>query len=105
VSTVVAYYPSTNFVPNAGLLVKRFQVPVLVLAGGQDTYRNCCLIESMRAMETAAKELGARFELVVYPDGQHGFNIDGRGYRRDYELDAWRRTAEVLQAQHPLKAP
>ena len=105
VSMVVTYYPSTNFVQNAGVLVKRFQVPVLVLAGGRDTYRNCCLIESMRAMESAAKESGAKFELVVYPDGQHGFNIPGNpGYWRDYDADAWRRTVEMLKALHPLKA-
>ena len=105
VSTVVAYYPSTRFVTDAGVLVKRFQVPVLVLAGGKDTYNNCCLIESMHAMEAAAKELGARFELVVYPDAQHGFNLEGRNYRRDYEVDAWRRTVETLRVQQPLKAP
>lgn len=101
VSTVVAYYPSTSFVPNAAVLVKRFQVPVLVLAGGRDSYRNCCLIESMRAMDAAAKELGMKFELVVYADGQHGFNLDGPGYRRDYETDAWRRTVEILKAHQP----
>ena len=104
VSTVVAYYPSTSWVPNAAVLVKRFKVPVLVLAGGRDTYRNCCLIESMRAMDAAAKEQQARFELVVYPDGQHGFNIEGPGYRGDYANDAWRRTVEALRAQHPLRA-
>jgi dienelactone hydrolase len=91
-------------VKDAGALATRFKVPVLVLAGGRDTYRNCCLIESMRAMETAAKQLGAKFELVVYPDGQHGFNHDGPTYRRDYETDAWRRTVEMLKAQHPVKA-
>ncbi len=57
---VIACYPSTRFVTDAGSLVKRFQVPVLIL---------------------------------------------GRNYRRDYELDAWRRTMETLRAQHPIKAP
>jgi carboxymethylenebutenolidase len=104
VNMVVTYYPSTAFVKDAGVLATRFRVPVLVLAGERDTYRNCCLIESMRAMETAAKQLGAKFELVVYPDGQHGFNLDGPRYRRDYETDAWRRTVEMLKAKHPLKA-
>ena len=104
VSMVAVYYPTTTFITNAGNFVKRFQVPVLVLAGGRDTYRNCCLIESMRAMDAAAKESGAKFELVVYADGQHGFNLDGPNYRRDYETDAWRRTAEMLKALHPLKA-
>jgi dienelactone hydrolase len=103
VSLVVAYYPSTSFVSDAGTLVKRFLVPVLVLAGERDKYNNCCLIESMRAMETAAKESGARFELVVYPQGEHGFNLyPSRNYRRDYDRDAWRRTEEMLRIRHPL---
>jgi dienelactone hydrolase len=104
VSMVVAYYPATSFVPNAGLrlLVKRFRVPVLVLAGQQDTYNNCCLIGSMRAMEAAAKESGARFELVVYPDAGHSFNTFGPNYRRDDDRDAWRRTQEMLRMHHPL---
>ena len=106
VTMVVTYYPTTAFVKDAGVLANRFKVPVLVLAGGRDTYRNCCLIESMRAMEAAAKQLGAKFELVVYADGQHGFNIPGNpGYWREYDSDAWRRTVEMLKAQHPPKAP
>src|SRR5439155_613845 len=50
VSAVVAYYPQTNFVADASLIARRFQVPVLILAGQRDTYHNCCLIESIRAI-------------------------------------------------------
>ena len=98
VATVVAYYPTTSFIGN-GMenFVKRFQVPVLVLTGGQDRYRNCCLVESMRAMDTAAKARATPFELVVYPDGDHGFNLSGPTYRRDYDTDAWKRTTEALR--------
>jgi dienelactone hydrolase len=101
VSSVIAYYPSTWFVPDAGALAKRFQVSVLVLAGAKDTYNNCCLIASMHAMEKAAKELSLPFELVVYPDAGHGFNLDGRNYRRDDARDAWRRTLEMLKQHQP----
>ena len=100
---VVAYYPATSFVPNAGVLAKRFRVPVLVLAGQKDNYNNCCLIESMRAMEAAARESGTRFELVVYPDAGHSFNTFGANYRRDDDRDAWRRTQEMLRIHHPLR--
>jgi dienelactone hydrolase len=103
VSMVVAYYPSTSFVPNAGVLAKRFRVPVLVLAGERDKYNNCCLIESMRAMEAAAKESGTKFELAVYPKAEHGFNLYGSTYRRDDDRDAWRRTQEMLRTHHPLR--
>ena len=98
VAAVVAYYPTTSFIRNnMETFVGRFQVPVLVLTGAQDRYRDCCLVESMRAMEVAAKARGAPFELVVYPDGQHGFNLSGPTYRRDYDADAWERTTAALR--------
>ena len=98
VATVVAYYPTTSFIGNQMEgYVKRFQVPVLVLTGAQDRYNNCCLVESMRAMEAAAKARTAAFDLVVYPDGQHGFNLNGPTYRKDYDADAWKRTTDALR--------
>ena len=87
-----------------GAIAHAVTLPELVLAGGQDTYRNCCLIESMRAMESAAKEINARFELVVYPEAKHGFNLEGSAYRRADEQDAWRRTLEMLRQYSPLPA-
>src|SRR5205823_1993316 len=68
------YYPQTNFVSDTRLLAERFKVPVLVLAGERDCYHNCCVIESMRAMEATARVRQAPFELVVYPFADHGFN-------------------------------
>ena len=58
----------------------------------------------MRAMESAAKESNARFELVVYPNARHGFNIEGPAYRGADEQDAWRRTLEMLRQYSPLPA-
>lgn len=67
------------------------------------------MIEMARAMEVAAKVIGARFELVVYPEATHGFNLEtgARGepasaYRREDDRDAWRRTVEMLKLYHPL---
>ena len=103
VSAAVAYYPQTNFVSDMRALVVRFQVPLLVLAGAGDRYHNCCLIESMRAMEAAARERAAPFELVVYPYADHGFNLTGANYRAADDADAWRRTIEMLQRYQPLR--
>jgi dienelactone hydrolase len=102
VSIVVAYYPTTSAAKNPASFVRRFQVPVLVLVGERDQ-NDWCPIECMRAMEVAAKESGARFELVVYPMADHGFNRTGRAYRHDAERDAWRRTTEMLRLYHPLR--
>lgn len=104
VTAVIAYYPATSFVSDASLIAERFQVPVLILAGGRDTYHNCCLIDSMRAIERGARERGKPFELVVYPHAEHGFNLTGSGYYRgDDEADAWKRTVEMLRRYQPLR--
>ena len=90
---------SNRFTPILTLLAA-----ATVLTAARATTDPAALIESMRAMDAAAKELGMKFELVVYPDGQHGFNVEGPGYRGDYATDAWRRTVEALRAQHPPKS-
>jgi dienelactone hydrolase len=105
VSMVVAYYPYTlTWGNNMDAFVKRFRVPVLVLPGAKDRYHNCCVIESMQAMEAAAKKTRTPFELVVYPEANHGFNLETGAsgepmgaYRHDDDLDAWRRTLEMLK--------
>jgi dienelactone hydrolase len=111
VSMVVAYYPYTKSWTNKmDWFVKRFRVPVLVMAAQRDRYLDCCVIESMQAMEASANKIGARFELVVYPEATHGFNLQtgakgepARAYRRDDDRDAWRRTMEMLKLHHPLR--
>jgi carboxymethylenebutenolidase len=104
VSTVVVYYPSTRSVTDMRSFVARFKVPILVLAGERDTYRNCCLIESMRAMEAAAKRGRAAFELVIYPEARHGFNLGtSANYRAGDAGDAWQRTIKMLSQYQPLR--
>jgi dienelactone hydrolase len=111
VSMVVAYYPYTkSWVTKMPWFVKRFRVPVLVMPGGKDRYMDCCVIESMRDMEAAAKQTGAKFELVEYPDANHGFNLETGAngepvgaYRRSDDRDAWHRTVEMLKQYQPLR--
>jgi dienelactone hydrolase len=111
VSMVVAYYPFTReWADKLNWFVKRFRVPVLVLAAERDRYKECCVVETARAMDIAAKSVGARFELVVYPEADHGFNLQtgaqgepASAYRRDDDRDAWRRTVEMLKQHQPSK--
>ncbi len=105
VSAIVAYYPMTMHISNMRSFVADFKVPILVLAGEKDTYKNCCLIESMRAMEAAAKGGGALFELVVYPNAGHAFNIEiyKQAYRAEVAADAWQRTNKMLSQYQPLR--
>ncbi len=105
VSAVIAYYPMTIHVANMSSFAAGFKVPILVFAGEKDTYNNCCLIESMRDMETVAKKGNAPFELVVYPEAGHGFNLANfpQGFRTEESADAWQRTIKMLSQYQPLR--
>jgi len=110
VAMVVAYYPYTKtWVNRTDMFVKRFQVPVLMLVAQRDRYMECCVVETAQAMEAAAKQSGKNFELVVYPEATHGFNLKtgAKGepmgaYRPDDDRDAWRRTVAMLKLYQPL---
>lgn len=100
VSAVVVSYPSTNLIKNADEFVARIKVPTLMFAGGRDTYRNCCLIETARRLASAAKSGATKsmLEVVEYPDAEHGWTIISfRSYRGDYTADGLRRTVEHLR--------
>jgi dienelactone hydrolase len=109
VSGVVAYYPLTNFITGPSdmkTLVGSMKVPVLVFAGGKDTYLgSCCLIEVARNLASVAKELDVPLELVVYPEAEHGFNLNvgygrwpvaGAAFNGPATADAWQRTVVAL---------
>ncbi len=102
VSGVVAYYPGITLLgSDMTPLAARLQTPVLLLAGEQDRYMNCCLIESMRALAAAPKTVP--FELVEYPNASHGFNLKGLQfiYSAQDSADAWARTVAFLNRLHP----
>ena len=101
VAAVVAYYPAITYMgPDMRPLASRMQAPVLVLAGGKDRYKGCCVVESMRALADAPKTVP--FELVVYPDAHHAFNLPfPQVYREEDANDAWRRTTDFLRLHLP----
>ena len=79
VATVVVMYPLTNFIQHPDDFVGKFQVPVLMLAGTADTYKNCCLIEMARSLADAAKrnpDVAPLFVLHEYEGADHGFNMN-----------------------------
>jgi carboxymethylenebutenolidase len=102
VSAVVAYYPSiTRAGPDYTGPASEMWVPILILAGEQDRYNNCCLAESMRSLEQAAKARGASLELVIYPDADHGFNLATPAFRAADSEDAWARAKAFLNRLQP----
>ena len=103
VSAVVAYYPAITVMGwDMTTFAADFQTPVLVLAGEQDYYQNCCLIESMRELAEAPKTVP--FELVEYPNAGHCFNLDVPlffTYRPEDAADSMARTVAFLNRFHP----
>jgi dienelactone hydrolase len=103
VSAVVAYYPGITMLgSDMTPLAASLQTPVLLLAGEQDRYYDCCLIESMRALAAAPKTVP--FELVEYPNAGHAFNLTGSSsftYCAEEAADAWARTVSFLKRLHP----
>jgi len=102
VSAAVASYPLTRHIKNTKGFVMRVEVPLLIMAGTQDTYHDCCVIETARAIarEASAAGKGSLIQLVEYP-ADHGWNIESsKAYRPAVAEDGLKRTLEFLQA-HP----
>ncbi len=100
VSAVVVSYPATSYITNADAFVSKISVPTLMFAGGRDTYKGCCLIETARKLASAAKTSGGKvmLEVVEYPDADHGWTIRTiKSYRGDYTADGFRRTLDYLR--------
>jgi len=79
VATVVAMYPLTDFIKAPADFVGKIAVPVLMLAGTADTYRNCCTIGMARALADAARrnaDVAPLFVLHEYDGAGHGFNMN-----------------------------
>jgi dienelactone hydrolase len=98
VAGVVAWYPATSFIKDVPGFVDRLKVPVLMFAGEDDTYRNCCTVSKAHILETAAKASGLPFELITYPGTEHDFVKGGRHYNAGSYNDALRRTADKLKS-------
>jgi len=98
VAVDIVWYPATGFAARLPGFARRISVPVLMFAGEADHFENCCLIETARAIEAAAKSNNAPFELVTYPGADHDFIKGGHNYNAtDYE-DALNRTAAKLKS-------
>jgi dienelactone hydrolase len=100
VSAVVVYYPATSYITNPDSFVSEMKVPTLMFAGGRDTYKNCCRIETARKLADAAKKSEGKVMLEVfeYPDAEHGFIIkSSKAWSPSDAADAFRRTLSHLR--------
>ena len=100
VSAVVVYYPATQHITNPDNFVSKIKVPTLMFAGGRDTYKDCCRIETARKLGDAAKKSEGKVMLEVfeYPYAQHGFTIkSSKAWSPTDTADAFRRTLSHLR--------
>ena len=97
VSVVVAWYPATSGIHDTTALVRGIKVPVLMFAGESDTYKNCCVIATARALGAAASAQHAPLELVTYPNTEHDFIFEGRQFNAAATSDSWQRARLTLE--------
>jgi dienelactone hydrolase len=97
VAVVVVMYPLTSVYKDINATVGRIKVPVLMFAGEKDTFKDCCLIGTARAIASAAAAINAPLELVTYPKAGHDFIIEGSRYDASAAPDAWGRTEAMLK--------
>ncbi len=100
VAVVVVQYPFTRHITDPAGFAAQLKVPALVIAGGRDTYKDCCRVETARSLAKAAKEAGgaARLELVEFPEAEHGWNIkSGKTFRSAEAADGFQRTIAFLR--------
>lgn len=98
VAVDIVWYPATGFFSRFPGFARRIRVPVLMFAGESDTYRDCCLISTARAIGAAAATAKVPFELVTYPNTGHDFIVGGSNYNPQSYKDALDRTAARLKA-------
>jgi dienelactone hydrolase len=98
VAGVVVWFPANAFIKDVPGFANRLQVPLVVLAGGKDHFRdNCCTADKDSTLQQAAKSAGKSFELTVYPDANHDFSKGGNNYNAKDYADGLQRTADALK--------
>jgi dienelactone hydrolase len=98
VAGAVLWYPANAFIRDVPGFANRLAVPVVVLAGGKDHFRNgCCTAEQDGALAQASKAAGKSFDLTVYPDADHDFVKGGGNYNASAYEDGLKRTADALK--------
>lgn len=105
VATVAVSYPLTSFIKEPAEWVAKIKVPVLMLAGTADTYKNCCLIDTARQLaQAAAASTPPMLTLHEYNGVGHGFNLATAAPRDQASgQDAMKRTIALLKQALPTQ--
>jgi len=105
VATVAVSYPLTSFIKEPAAWVAKIKVPVLMLTGTADTYKNCCLIDTARQLaQAAAAATPPMLTLHEYNGVGHGFNLATAAPRDQASgQDAMKRTIALLKQALPTQ--
>lgn len=97
-SGVVVWYPATAVIHSPADYAGKIQTPVVMFAGGADTYRDgCCLASKATELAAAATAAGKSFDLTIYPGAEHDFVVGGSHYDARAYQDALGKTAAALK--------
>jgi hypothetical protein len=97
VSVIVVWYPATSTIKNLTGFTSTIKVPVLMFAGGQDHYKECCLIESAETLAEGAKAKGTPLEVVIYQAAKHDFVLAGPSFDASDTVDSWDKAEAKLK--------
>jgi dienelactone hydrolase len=98
VAVVVVVYPLKRVYKDISATVIRIKVPVLMFAGEADSFKDCCRIETARALAAAAGANQIPLELVTPPGVGHDFIVEGMGtYNAQAAATAWAKTEARLK--------
>jgi dienelactone hydrolase len=97
VAVVIVWYPLTSVFKDIPAFAARMKVPVLMFAGENDKYKDCCLIGTAHAIADAAKTDNQPFDLFTYPKTEHDFVKGGDHYNANSYNDALDKTAAKLK--------
>lgn len=100
----VDWYPLTSTIKDIPGLVSGFQMPVMMFAGVDDTYKDCCLVSTAQAIQAEATTEKANYQLFTYPGVQHDFVIGGQHYDKTAYKDAFSHMSAFLAQYLPLPA-
>ena len=98
VAVVIVMYPLTSVYKDISATVNRIKVPVLMFAGEADNFKDCCRIETARAIASTATANQIPLELVTYPGVGHDFVVERMPtYNASAAADAWAKTEAKLK--------
>ena len=98
IGAIVVMYPVTTDIADVARWAGQITVPVLLVTGEADAFRDCCRIGKARALAAASRSQRSPLALVSYAGVGHDFIIEGtNGFDHRATRDAWAKASSWLR--------